>query len=115
VTALTVDSYIAARPAEVRARLTSIRTAVHRHVPDAGERISYGMPAFTLDDRPIMFVAAWKHHLSIYPIPQGDGDFRERIKSHRAAKGTLRFPLNEPLDLTLIAAIARFAAQEAAT
>jgi uncharacterized protein YdhG (YjbR/CyaY superfamily) len=64
VNALTVDSYIAARPAEVRAKLTAIRTTVHRHVPDVGERISYGMPAFTLGDRPVLFVAAWKHHLS---------------------------------------------------
>jgi uncharacterized protein YdhG (YjbR/CyaY superfamily) len=69
MTTMTVDSYIAARPPRVQVRLLAIRATIHRIVPEVTERISYAMPAFSLDGRPILFVAAWKRHLAIYPIP----------------------------------------------
>jgi uncharacterized protein YdhG (YjbR/CyaY superfamily) len=112
---LTVESYIAAQPAEVQVRLEAIRATIHGVIADVEERISYGIPTFTVDQRAVLYVAAWKRHLSIYPVPDGDADFQLRIAPRRAAKGTLRFPLNDFLDLDLVGAVASWAAAEART
>ena len=66
-----VDAYIAGFPPDVHVQLASVRDAIRRVVPDAEETISYGIPTFTLEGRSIVHVAAWKRHLSLYPVPDG--------------------------------------------
>lgn len=98
----TIDDYIAAQPAEARPPLQEVRDAVRRIVPEAEEKISYQMPTMTIDGRLLVHFAAWKHHLAIYAIPPLGDDLEKEIAPYRAAKGTLRFPLDEPLPIPLI-------------
>ena len=64
--------------------------------------MSYQMPTFTLGGKHLVYVAAWKRHISVYPVPTGEAAFERDIAPYRAAKGTLRFPLNEPIPYDLI-------------
>ena len=92
----TVDGYIAALDdAEARRRLTEIRRAIHAAIPDVVESISYDMPTFTTGGRRL-HVAAWKHHIAIYPVPTGDDAFEQDIAPYRAARSTARFPRRRP-------------------
>lgn len=108
----TVEDYIATFPAEVQAILQEIRRRCLAAVPGAGEKISYGIPTITLDDHYVVYFAGWKHHISVYPIPLGDEDFKLRIAPYRAAKGTLKFPLAKPVPYELIEEVARLLAEQ---
>src|SRR5512146_1401847 len=102
----TVDEYIAALPDDVRPTFGAVRQAIRKAVPDASEGISYGIPAIGLDGRFIVWFAGWKRHISIYPIPSGDRTLMTDIEPYVAAKGTLRFPLADPIPLDLIGRVA---------
>ncbi len=104
----TVEEYIAAFPPEVQAVLETVRATIRAALPDdAGERISYAIPAFTVDGTVVVFYSGWKSHISMYPIPGGSDAFLKRITPHIAGKGTLQFSLNKPMPLKLIAEITR--------
>jgi uncharacterized protein YdhG (YjbR/CyaY superfamily) len=107
----TVDGYIASQPAEVQAILQEIRRRAFAAVPGAGDRISYGIPTITLDGHYVMYFAAWKHHISVYPVPGGDAEFEQEIAPYRAAKGTLKFPLAKPIPYELIEKVATVLAE----
>lgn len=102
-----VDEYIASFPADVRPVLADVRRAILGAVPGAGEAISYRIAAITLDGRPLLYFAGWKRHVSLYPVPAGDAEFELRLEPYRSSKGTLKFPLSEPLPADLIAEVAR--------
>lgn len=103
---VSVDAYLAAFPDAERAILQRIRDTVHGVLPGAGEKISYDMPAITVDDRPVLSFAGWKQHVSIYPVPEGDAVFDDAIAPYKAGRGTLKFPLGQPIPYDLIAQIA---------
>lgn len=110
-----VDDYVAAQPPEVQVTLDEIRRRVLAIVPEAQEVISYQIPAFKVDGKVVIYVAAWKHHISVYPVPDVEGDLREQVERHRTGKGTLRFPLDQPFPFGLLerlteAALAQLAA-----
>lgn len=102
----TVDDYIGSFPPEVGDVLARVRQAIGRGVPDAEETISYGIPAFTLGGRHVVYFAGWRNHISVYPVPGGDERFERLIAPFRSGKGTLRFPLREPIPYELIERIA---------
>jgi uncharacterized protein YdhG (YjbR/CyaY superfamily) len=107
-----IDDYIATFPDGVRVILDEIRRAIHAAVPGAGEMISYHIPTITLGGRHLVYFAGWKHHIAVYPIPEVDEALDTEIAPYRAAKGTLRFPLAEPIPYDLIGRLAaRLAAQ----
>jgi uncharacterized protein YdhG (YjbR/CyaY superfamily) len=108
----TVDDYIASRPEAVQPVLTEIRTAVLAAVPGAGEKIAYSIPTVTLQGRNLLSYAAWATHIGVYPIPEGDDDFRAAIAPFRDAKSTARFPLKEPVPVALIVTMAGHLARE---
>jgi uncharacterized protein YdhG (YjbR/CyaY superfamily) len=97
-----VDEYIDSFPAETQTALHDVRGAVRRAAPRAVERISYGMAAFELDGRKLVYLGGWKHHVGLYPVPPGDDDFEDRIAPFRSAKATLRFPLDRPIPRRLV-------------
>jgi uncharacterized protein YdhG (YjbR/CyaY superfamily) len=99
----TVDEYVAALPAGAREVVEHLRGVIHGAVDGLGERISYGIPTFTRDDRYVVYLAGWAHHVSLYPVPDDEGDdLARRVARYRDGKGTLRFPLAEPVPDDLV-------------
>lgn len=106
-----VDEYIATFPAEIQAKLEEIRATIRANAPDAFEKISYGMPTFDLKGNLVHF-AAFKHHIGFYPAPRGIEAFKDELAAYAGAKGSVQFPLDQPLPLDLVARIVRFRAAE---
>lgn len=100
-TSTEVDEYIAAAPERARVALEEIRRRVHLAVPDAGEKISYRIPTFTLGGQYFAYVAGHDNHIGLYPVTSLPG-LEDEIAPFRSGKGTLRFPLDEPIPYDLI-------------
>ncbi len=84
-------------------------------MPEADESISYQMPAYKLASGPVLFFAGWKQHYSLYPVSKRlIAAFGEELTPYKIDKGTIRFPLAQPVPVKLIGRIAMFRAQEAA-
>ncbi|MGE5480866.1 MAG: iron chaperone [Chloroflexota bacterium] len=103
-----IDQYISSFPVDVQAKLRVILELVRKLAPDAEESISYQMPAFKLNGRPLVYFAAFKNHIGFYPTPSGITQFEEELSKFKKAKGSAQFPLNEPLPVELIEKIIRF-------
>ena len=97
-----IDEYIAACPPESQAYLKQIRKLIHTLVPDAKEKISYQMAAFERNGKNLIHFAGWKKHVSLYPVPAGSEAFERQVEPCVDGKGTLKFPLDEPLPVKLI-------------
>jgi len=112
---LSVDEYIGVQPVAVREKLEEMREVIRKAVPEAEETISYGMPAFRLHGRIILYYAGWKQHLSLYPgNARLVAELADELTQYEVRKGTIQFPLDKPVPAKLIARIARYRAQEAA-
>lgn len=110
-----VDEYIRAQPKDAQAVLRRLRSIIRKAVPAAVEVISYQIPAYKLAGRPVLYVAAWRQHYSLYPANDAlVAAFKGELEAYRAGRGTLRFPLSEPVPAKLIERIARFRARVAA-
>jgi uncharacterized protein YdhG (YjbR/CyaY superfamily) len=103
----TIDAYVAAQSPGAQAVLGELIDRIRRSVPEAEETISYDIPTFKLNGKSFVHIAAWKKHISIYPIPDGDARFEQGIAPYRAGKGTLQFPMGEPLPHDLIDEVVR--------
>lgn len=113
---LAVDEYIAGQTEPVQAILREIRRVVHEAVPAAGETISYHIPAFTLGGRTLMHVGAWKRHIAVYPVPDpGERLTAAELAPYLSGRGTLRFPLSQPVPGELIGRIAAALASQRGT
>lgn len=109
-----VDAYIASFPKERQAPLESMRRTIQEAVPASQETISYGMPLFKFHGA-LLYFAAFKEHYSLFAAGPVDGlrrAFKERLARYQGSKGTIRFPLGEPIPVPLIRAIARYRAKE---
>jgi uncharacterized protein YdhG (YjbR/CyaY superfamily) len=102
-----VDDYLAAQPDAARAVLARLRAIVHEEAPGVEETISYRMPTFVLSGRPLVHLAGWKDHVSLYPMPDGDPDLDRDAAPYVAGRGTVRFPLREPLPEDLVRRMVR--------
>jgi uncharacterized protein YdhG (YjbR/CyaY superfamily) len=110
---LTVDGYIDQFPADIQEILQRIRKMIREAVPQATEKIAYGMPGFYLNG-PLAYFAAFKHHIGFYPIPSGIAAFQDELAGYKTSKGGVQFPLNQPVPYDLIVRIVRFRAAELA-
>ena len=106
-----IDEYIAGFPQDVQEILKKIRSTIRKAVPNARETISYQMPAFTLNGY-LVYFAAFKKHIGLYPAPKGNEKFRKELSQYRSGKGSIRFPLDQPIPLALIRKIVKFRAKE---
>ena len=111
-----VPEYIATHPERMRSILRRVRSIIRKAVPAAEEGISYQIPAYKLPVGPVLYFAGWKRHYSLYPatdrvVAAFEGD----LAPYEVTKGTIRFPLSEPVPVKLIERIAKFRAKEAAT
>jgi uncharacterized protein YdhG (YjbR/CyaY superfamily) len=104
-TATTIDDYIAGFPKDVQRLLRQMRATFGKAAPQATERISYGIPTFTLNGRSIHF-AAFTHHIGFYP-GSTIAPFKEDLSVYKHAKGSVQFPLDEPLPLALVTRIVK--------
>ena len=109
--ATNIDEYIANFPAEVQDRLREMRAIIHAAAPEARETISYNMPAFTLHGQ-LCFFGGFKNHIGFYPIPSGLTAFEQELAGYTRGKGSVQFPLDQPLPTGLITRIVQFRAAE---
>jgi uncharacterized protein YdhG (YjbR/CyaY superfamily) len=108
-----VTEYIAARPKHVRATLELVRSTIRKAVPAAEEGISYQIPVYKLNGLPVICFAGWKQHYSIYPASDNVvSTFKKDLAAYELTKGTIRFPLSEPVPVKLIAGIAKLRAKD---
>ncbi len=107
----TIDEYIARCSPEVQPILNQIRATIHAAAPQAVEKISYQMPGFYLKGMLVWF-AAFKDHVSFFPTGAGVAAFKEELSAYKIAKGTIQFPLNQPIPYDLITRIVKYRADE---
>ncbi len=107
----TVDAYIAGFPDEAQVRLQEVRRTIQQAAPKATEKISYAMPTFVLEGNLVHF-AAFKNHIGFYPVPTGIEAFQDELAGYKQGKGSVQFPLDQPLPLALIGRITQFRVNE---
>lgn len=107
-----IDAYIAGFPELVQERLEQIRGSIHRVVPGLEETIKYDIPTFMLNGRNLVHFAAYKKHIGFYPVPSGIEAFEAELSTYKQGKGSVHFPLDQPLPLELINRIARYYAEK---
>ncbi|HKD51991.1 MAG TPA: DUF1801 domain-containing protein [Candidatus Acidoferrum sp.] len=110
-TAKSFDDYLDRFPKDVQQRLQKMRRTVKKAAPQAKEKISYGIPAFTLNGMLVWF-AAFKNHIGFYPRTSAIAAFKEELSVYQGAKGSVRFPFDKPLPLPLIRRIVKFRVKE---
>jgi uncharacterized protein YdhG (YjbR/CyaY superfamily) len=109
-----VDEYIATHPEDVQAILQRVRSTIRKAVPGAEEVISYQIPTFKLHGAYVVYFAGWKQHYSLYPATDHlVAAFKDDLVPYKVDKGTIRFPLSQPVPVQLIERIAKFLAKEA--
>lgn len=111
-TATTIDGYIAEFPEATQSALQEVRALVRELVPDATETISYAIPTFDLAGKHLVHFAGYERHVGFYPTPTGVDEFAEELSHFKGGKGSVQFPLDEPLPLELIRRIVEFRVRE---
>jgi uncharacterized protein YdhG (YjbR/CyaY superfamily) len=107
-----VDSFIGSFPDEVQQHLHKIRAIIKEIAPEASESISYGMPAYKLCGKPLVYFAAFDKHIGFYATPSGHEAFAEQLSKYKQGKGSVQFPLNQPIPFNLIRQITEFRVAE---
>jgi uncharacterized protein YdhG (YjbR/CyaY superfamily) len=111
--AATVSTYIAKAPPQTRKALKALRAAIKSVAPGITERISYGIPTFDFDGRYLLYIAGFRDHVSVYPVTSGMiARYGKTIAPFRSGKGTLRFPLDEPVPIDLVVKLTRVRLEE---
>jgi len=104
----TIDEYIKTFPKDVQGLLERLRRTIRKAAPEAVEAISYQMPAFKLNGKNLVFFAAFKKHIGFYPIPSGIEAFKKELSQYKGGKGSVQFPLEEPIPYELVERIVLF-------
>ncbi len=107
----TIDGYISTFPENVQTVLQALRRTIRAAAPEAEEVISYQIPTFKLNGNLVHF-AAYKKHIGFYPAPSGIDAFREELSPYEVTKGTVKFPLGEPLPFDLVSRIVKYRVKE---
>ncbi|MXN92409.1 hypothetical protein GR160_14365 [Flavobacterium sp. Sd200] len=108
----TANQYIASFPENVQQMLQQLREAILQTAPNATEGISYAMPAYKLNGKPLVYFAGYKSHIGFYATPTGHEAFAPELAQYKQGKGSVQFPVNEPLPLDLIKRIVLFRVKE---
>lgn len=106
--AATVEEYLEGFDGDVRARLEAMRETVRAAAPDAVESMAYGMPAYKLDRKPLVYFAGFPRHVGFYATPNGHEAFAEDFARYAQGKGSVQFPHTEPLPLDLVRRVVEF-------
>lgn len=106
-----IDQYISGFPEEIQKPLEELRATIKKGAPEAEEVISYGMPAFKLNGM-LVYFAGYKNHIGFYPTASGIEPFKKELSIYKWAKGSIQFPLGNPLPSGLITKIVKFRVTE---
>jgi uncharacterized protein YdhG (YjbR/CyaY superfamily) len=109
--ATNIDEYIADYPGNVQKLLQRIRNTIRKAAPGAKEAIKYGIPTFVLN-RNLIHFAAYKNHIGLYPAPRGVEKFKKELANYEGGKGTIQFPLDQPIPFELITRIVMYRVSE---
>lgn len=107
-----IETYIQQFPDEVQEILQTIRKLINDNAPGANEHFAYGMTAFKLYKKPLVYFAAFKNHIGFYATPSGHTEFQEELSKYRHGKGSVQFPLDKPIPYKLIERIVKFRVTE---
>jgi uncharacterized protein YdhG (YjbR/CyaY superfamily) len=107
-----IDGYIAGFPAETQRVLGEVRALIRSIAPGAVETISYAIPTFDLNKKHLVHFAAFEKHIGFYPTPSGIEAFKEELKPYKSAKGSVQFPLDQPMPVDLIRRMVQFRVDE---
>ena len=107
----TIDEYISTFPEDVQRILNELRQTIKEAAPEAQETINYQIPTFTLNGNLVHF-AAFEKHIGFYPTPSGMEAFKQELSRYKGAKGSVQFPIDEPLPLPLIRRIVEYRVKE---
>jgi len=110
-TADSIDEYMAEFPPETQKVLEELRALIQAAAPDATETISYAIPTFDLNGHLVHF-AGYEKHIGFYPTGSGVRTFEEELKPYKSGKGSVQFPLGQPLPTDLIRRIVEFRVAE---
>ena len=112
-TVKSIDEYIAGFPPETQKVLKELRALIRSTAPRVTEKISYAMPTFDLNGHYLVYFAGWKKHIGFYPVTAAVAKkFKEELKPYKSGKGSLQFPLAEPLPKDLIRKIVKLRVEE---
>jgi uncharacterized protein YdhG (YjbR/CyaY superfamily) len=107
-----VDEYIASYPSPVRDLLAEVRAVIRKAAPEAEESLSYGMPAYKTNKRPLVYFAGFRNHIGFYATPTGHSEFAKELSVYKQGKGSVQFPLDKPIPFDLISRITKFRVEE---
>lgn len=105
-----IDQFIKDSPVETQPLLQQVRQAIHEAVPEATEVISYGIPTFQLGGKNMVHFGPAKHHIGFYATPDGHAEFEDELNKYKRGKGSVQFPLDQPMPLDLIRRMSLFRA-----
>lgn len=108
----TVEEYIDQFDGEVKARLVRLRETVRAGAPDAEEGIMYGLVGYKLHKKPLVYFGGFAHHIGFYATPQGHEAFAEDLSKYKQGKGSVQFPLDQPLPIDLVKRMVKFNKQK---
>ena len=108
----TVDEYIKSFPTDIQTLLNKVRETIKKNAPDAVESIAYGMPAYKMNGKPLVYFAGFKKHIGFYATPTGHAEFAAELSTYKQGKGSVQFPLNKPIPYELIKRIVAFRVKE---
>jgi len=103
-----VEEYIQSFPSEIQTILNKIRSIIIRKAPEAIESISYGMPAYKTNGKPLVYFAGYKKHIGFYATPTGHTEFANELSKYKQGKGSVQFPINQSIPYDLIERIIDF-------
>lgn len=107
-----VEQYIASFPQDTQILLKKIQEIIINNAPNAVESISYGMPAYKINGKPLVYFAGYKNHIGFYATPTGHIKFTEELSVYKQGKGSVQFPINQPIPYELIKKIVSFRVKE---
>jgi uncharacterized protein YdhG (YjbR/CyaY superfamily) len=110
----TIDEYVASFPEDVQAALEQVRATIREAAPEAAEAISYGIPTFKLNGKNLVHFGGFKSHIGFYPTPTGIESFKKELSAYKEGKGSVQFPLDQPMPLDLINRMVRYRVEQMA-
>jgi uncharacterized protein YdhG (YjbR/CyaY superfamily) len=107
-----VDMYIDKFPDNIREKLIEMRKIIQENAPEASESFAYGMPSYKLNGKPLVYFAGFKNHIGFYATPSGHEEFKDELAGYKQGKGSVQFPIENPLPLDLVKHIVLFRVEE---